>query len=91
MVKRRDSKTNLSKIESTPGSSVATSPSGASTPIISSGVNTVDWNKVNVTFKNPNFKVRNQPLLSFSPDRTAKCGLKAVLPMSDTYVYGITV
>ena len=79
MVKRRDSKTNLTKIESTPGSSVATSPSGASTPIISSGVNTVDWNKVNVTFKNPNFKVRNQPILSFSPDRTAKCGLKAVL------------
>ena len=57
MVKRRDSKTNLTKSDSTPISSVATSPSGASTPILSTGVNTVDWNKVKVTFKNPNLQV----------------------------------
>lgn len=56
MVKRRVSNTNLMKSESTPVSSVATSPSGSSTPILLSTVNTVDWNKVQLSFKNPNFK-----------------------------------
>lgn len=57
MVKRRVSNTNLTKSESTPVSSVATSPSGSSTPILLSAVNTVDWNKVQLSFKNPDFKV----------------------------------
>lgn len=57
MVKRRDSRTNQAKPESTPSSSVATSPSGASTPVSAAASNAVDWNKVKVSFKNPSFKV----------------------------------
>lgn len=57
MVKRRDSKSIGSKVESAPNSSMANTPSGASTPVSTSAPATVDWNKVTVSFKNPNFQV----------------------------------
>ena len=58
MVKRKDSKLPTAKTE-TPVSSVNASPSGGSTPLNTANIQTTDWYKVKVPFKNPNFKVRN--------------------------------
>ena len=58
MVKRKDSR-STPKTE-TPVSSVTASPSGGSTPLNTANIQTTDWYKVKVPFKNPSFKVTKE-------------------------------